>query len=158
MSSFFEERAERDPATGCWNWSAYVAITGYGKYGRPGDPNTLAHRGSWVEANGPIPKGMLVCHKCDNRRCVNPKHLFLGTHADNSADAVAKGRQARGSRSGPAKLKEADVSIIKWCLEAGVKGAKLATLYGVTGAAIYSIADGSNWRHVKALQFNKEAA
>lgn len=72
-----------------------------------------AHRLAWTLANGPIPDGMNVCHECDNPPCINVGHLFLGTHADNVADMVAKGRSAVGSRHGRAKLTERDVLDIR---------------------------------------------
>lgn len=72
---------------GCWEWTGQIGDTGYPKMG----PH-YAHRLSWVMNNGMIPKGLFVCHHCDNPPCVNPKHLFLGTHRDNMQDMVAKGR------------------------------------------------------------------
>jgi hypothetical protein len=80
----------------CWEWTGTLFQNGYGRYG-----NQKAHRIAWVAANGPIPKGLLVCHKCDNRRCINPDHLFVGTQKDNIQDAWSKGRTNMQKNPGP---------------------------------------------------------
>jgi hypothetical protein len=89
---------EKKEDTGCWVWRGYTYVSGYGGY-FDGEKRRRAHRASWELANGPIPDGMLVLHRCDNRPCVNPDHLFLGTDSDNRRDCVAKNRtnQKRGS-------------------------------------------------------------
>lgn len=149
MVEYFALRSTTDSSTGCLNWNLSTDAAGYGRFGRAG----YAHRGMWVAVNGPVPDGMFVCHRCDNRRCINPDHLFLGTHAENMADMVRKGRsnKAKGSAAGPSKLAEQDVSIIKWCLDAGVGQVKLAKLYGVSRQAITRINTGTSWKHVKPI-------
>lgn len=85
---------EPEPTSGCYLWAGAVIRAGYGKLGRRG--RTLsAHRYFWEEENGPIPNGLHVLHKCDVRNCVNPDHMFLGTHGDNMRDMFAKGRWCR---------------------------------------------------------------
>lgn len=95
----FEEKFIPEPNSGCFLWTGGVHATrGYGVF-RPepsGKKKELAHRVAWERANGPIPQGMHICHHCDMPVCVNPLHLFLGTNADNHADKMRKGRQAKG--------------------------------------------------------------
>ena len=92
----FWAKVEKRTGTDCWKWLGDPSRAGYGSL-RVGGRNRLAHRVSYVLANGPIPSGMLVCHRCDNPSCVNPAHLFLGTHGDNTRDAIQKGRLDPGA-------------------------------------------------------------
>lgn len=75
----------------CWEWTAARHPSGYGTFYFNGKWSR-AHRTAWELANGPIPEGLLVLHRCDNPPCVNPRHLWLGTDADNTRDMIAKGR------------------------------------------------------------------
>lgn len=86
---YFEKMS--DHVGECWLWKGYVQSSGYGQMYIEGK-RILAHRASWSAANGDIPEGMLVCHKCDTPRCVNPDHLFLGTHKNNMDDCMNKNR------------------------------------------------------------------
>ena len=86
---------------GCWNWTAYKNNEGYGRL-RAGGEKVLAHRLSYSIFKGEIAEGLFVCHTCDNPACINPEHLFLGTHQDNVSDCVAKGRH-KGVLNSPFK-------------------------------------------------------
>ena len=98
----FDQKADND----CWPWTAATS-KGYGQIGYKGKL-IYAHRLAWVFKNGAIPKGKHILHKCDNTKCVNPHHLFLGTHSDNMKDMEKKGR----GRTGRRKLTEKQVSQI----------------------------------------------
>lgn len=87
----FWSRASKPSLNACWEWQGGKTSDGYGASAIR-NKSALAHRVAWELANGPIPAGMEVCHRCDNPPCVNPAHLFLGSHADNIRDMFAKGR------------------------------------------------------------------
>ena len=119
-------------------------------YGRKWHENKrwLAHRLVWNQANGEIPDGLCVLHTCDNRACVNVDHLFLGTKADNNADRNAKGRQAKGSMQGSAKLHENDILRIRDMLRMGCRHVDIGRWFGVARATISAINTGRVWSHV----------
>ncbi len=100
----------------CWEWIGALTNNnkgmGYGRIASNGKYH-LAHRLSYEMKYGPIPDGLCVCHTCDNRKCVRPGHLFLGTYKDNMVDCCAKGRLAKGSKAGKAKLTEQQVTVIR---------------------------------------------
>lgn len=131
------------PDGACWPWTGTISGTGYGQM-RIGGKYERAHRIAWFFTHGRWP-ALCVCHRCDNRLCVNPAHLFLGTHADNQADKVAKARQARGSAHGRARLTEADVLYIRRS-ERSVPA--LATKFGVPVECIRHARKGITWKHL----------
>lgn len=94
-----------DPLSGCLIWQGKPAADGYGRLRTAPGRTELAHRYAWTIRHGPIPKGAVLCHRCDERRCVNPDHLFLGTYAMNSADRKAK-MKARATPPAPPQPSE----------------------------------------------------
>jgi hypothetical protein len=142
----------------CWEWIGTLEKDGYGVFHAVvlGVAYQRAHRFSWAHhTQSRIPKGMLVCHSCDNPRCVNPAHLWLGTYADNHEDMVAKGRrrtEAKGEMAHKAKLTEDQVKLI---LVDPRPYSQIATEYGVAGPTITSIKNRESWRHVEVDQIVK---
>lgn len=135
---------------GCWNWTAAINDSGYGVItDRARKCHHRAHRLSWELAHGPIPADQLVLHKCDNRRCVRPDHLFLGDHAENARDKVAKGRQRMGDGHQSSKLKTADVIAIRTAPHDTKTRRELAKRFQVQQATICGIQAGRSWRHVQ---------
>ena len=147
----FWNKVDRKAANQCWNWKGGKGGKGYGLLGVDGK-KVLVHRFAYENWRGDIPDGMFVCHKCDNRACVNPIHLFLGTHADNMADRNAKGRQAKlkGEANGQAKLSEANIVEIKKRITAGETQRAIAFDYGVAQSQISRVKDGRTWQSVNA--------
>lgn len=135
----------------CWNWNGGLH-NGYGIFSaRRYFPNrsVAAHRFSWKLHNKQeIPSNMHVCHKCDNPRCVNPSHLFLGTDLDNMHDASLKGRLPRGSSHYSAKLKNSDIPLIREYLRHGYTVRSLGKIFNVSWSAIMAIKRGVTWKHI----------
>lgn len=149
-----EDRAIPEPNSGCLLWLDAVNQDGYGSVGINGTKRTTgAHRRTWFAINGPIPAGKCVCHKCDVRSCINPRHLFLDTHAGNMADRDAKkrGGSARrsGIRHGLAKLTEKDVLAIREMRSTGAFYKDIAARFGVSISPVATILSGKTWKHVK---------
>lgn len=154
----------------CWNWKAGTDGRGYGVFFFE-NKNQKAHRVSFKFAHGKINEGMSICHKCDNPSCVNPDHLFEGTHQENLADCVSKGRNgavtkpwafAKGDRHGmrlhpdsvmkgvkhpKAKLSDGDVAYLR--SHKGEKSERaFAKQFGVSHSLIHQVLSVKTWRHV----------
>lgn len=137
---------------GCWQWLASRDIDGYGKFGYNGDSRP-AHAVAYALAYGKIPEGMCVLHHCDNRSCVRPSHLFLGTRQDNTRDMVEKGRSARGNRngSGPRKTDDEIVAMRAQYDSGKCSFAHVAKVYNVSRITAMRICKRQRYRHVPEL-------
>lgn len=146
---FFERHAKKIDRTGeCWFWTAYHDKDGYGLVTiAKGSHRT--HRVSWQVANGQsIPPGMCVCHRCDNRACINPAHLFLGTQAENVADRHRKGRTAIGTKAGLGRLTAAQVLEIRARRAAGLTLERIGREFGIAACTVSAIYHRRLWRHI----------
>jgi hypothetical protein len=131
-------------ANGCWLWQGRVSTGGYAfMYWMK--TNVVAHRVSYLIHRGPIPRGMLVCHTCDVRHCINPDHLFLGTTKDNAIDMVQKKRHRYGENATCVKLSNRQVMSIR---ASNVSSNILCKKYGVSGYTIRSIRSRTTWKHL----------
>ena len=130
----------------CWNWIASLHSNGYGQFYFEGTPRR-AHRIAWELTNGPIPIGSLVCHHCDNKRCVRPDHLYLGNHRTNIQDAINRGQHhtAQGIEHPKAKLTPAAVRLIR---KSSLTQRQLANQFGVNHKTICSVVNGRTWKSV----------
>lgn len=147
----FWAKVEKHGPDECWNWTG--ARQGlrreYGAFTLNG-VRMGAHRASWTMHNGPVPEGLEVCHKCDNGLCVNPAHLWLGTHLDNMMDKIGKNRHnnPRGSNNTASKLVESDIPKILKLREQGLSHRKISKHFGVSYTVIRLVLRGEIWKHV----------
>jgi len=144
----FVSKYRVNPVTECWEWTASRNHKGYGFFWT-GARVGVAHRVSYELHRGEIPDGLLVMHKCDNRRCVNPEHLLVGSYADNALDAHAKGRGVIGTTHGMSKLSPDGVREIRRMRASRVQLHDIAKRFGVTKSCIWSVLTGQTWGHVK---------
>lgn len=145
-------RQTRKMANGCWEWKGGIDADGYGRIRATlfDIPYKKAHRVAWVlENKRPIPKDMVVCHSCDNPRCVNPAHLWLGSQEENQLDKISKGRHLidvmRGEVHVDAKLTEVQVRAI---LADARPYAEIGHEYGIAASTVGSIKNRTSWAHI----------
>lgn len=156
----FWEKVHQIPFHSCWEWGGYREPDGYGQIimgSRRRGRKQLAHRIAFALANGPIPADSLVCHRCDNRGCVRPEHLFLGTPQDNISDFVSKGRHLRlrsepvaprermASGNGMRRLTWAQVREIRARYQRGETQREIASLYGISRQHVQRIVRLKVW-------------
>lgn len=130
----------------CWEWQRGFEKDGYGHAHIQGK-QWKAHRYAWKLANG-YNSTLNICHKCDNRRCINPNHLFEGTHKDNSQDMVQKGRVQRGERHFLSHLTDVDVLEIRAMVGRGHTHQSTADQFGVVRETVSQIIQRKTWKHI----------
>jgi hypothetical protein len=142
-----------EPNTGCWLWSGMVNVSGYGimkAASLPQFKTPLTHRLSYFLHKGEFDYSLNVLHKCDNPICVNPEHLFLGTHLENMIDRKTKNRTNRaapkGSKCGASKITEDVVLKIRSITNKTQK--QIADSFGLTQSAVHYIVSGKTWKHI----------
>jgi len=169
MARFWEKVDKNGPTPehvpeigNCWIWTRKPSSRGYGSFHLFGRAR-CAHRFAWSSINGPVPQGLFVLHHCDNRMCVRPDHLWLGTHADNMADMRAKGRESKGerhkSRTHPetvtrgvrhhnAKFTPDLVREVRARYKGGESAHVIARAVGMSHVTVWLAATGRTWKHV----------
>ena len=148
MRESFFSKIKKDPNGGCWEWLGSRDRKGYGTCYWPKGKNSFrAHRASWLLSGGEIPAGMIICHKCDNRACVNPDHLYCGTPKDNNRDMVER-RRCFGEIQGSSKLKTHQVIYIKKLWETGMTMTMIAEKFELNPSTVHLIIRGKRWRHL----------
>ena len=149
LDQVLERFAVPIPEAGCWIWVGGMRGKGYGQAnegGRNSKRSLLAHRVVYEIANGPIPDGMMVCHRCDVPACVNPSHLFLGTAKDNNRDRHRKGRTAVGKKNGKAVL---NPDVVRAIRAHPFTHRQMAVALGMSYSAIQMARSGKTWGHVQ---------
>lgn len=128
---------------GCWNWKAHRNKLGYGMF-KTASGSELAHRVSYRMAGRLYDESLCVLHRCDNPRCVNPDHLWLGSRIDNNQDKVNKGRASalHGEDNGRCRISDAQVSEMRTCYEAGSKILDLAEKFCISKSQVWNIVSG----------------
>lgn len=155
------EASETKPDTGCIEWARSLTQDGYGKTKING-VTFRAHRAMWTAVRGDVPAGLLVCHTCDNPKCINIDHLFLGSPAENMADKVKKGRWrggpatwrdrvSQGSHNRNAKLNDDAVRQIRSMCLAGLRAADIGARFMVSPGQVQKIKSGKAWSHVQEV-------
>ena len=139
---------------GCWEWRgarfkrSQNGALSYGMFWWQGRA-IQAHRLAWTITNGSIPAGVYVCHHCDNQGCVRPDHLYLGTHTDNTRDAIARHRMHEGEQIAHHKLTVDSVRAIRVAIATGEATERIGPRFGVSGRTVRFIRDGRRWASVQ---------
>ena len=145
----FYQKTKLNQNTGCLEWTGGLNTWGYGQ-ASINKTTKLAHRHSYEISVGEIPKGMLCCHHCDNPKCIEPSHLFIGTNADNAKDKVLKNRQKsmKGESCVTHKLKDCNIRALRELNKSGMKISVITDLFRISRTQAYRIINNQSWAHV----------
>lgn len=143
----FLSKIRKDEDSGCWVWIGGIGVRGYGRF-KMGGVTRFAHRVSYEMHKGQIDDGLFVLHSCDNRACVNPEHLSIGTQKDNQQDMKAKGRHCHGASSPNAKLTEENVLEMYRLHRSGIGTIRLSRQFGISKNLAWRIVNGLQWEHL----------
>jgi len=149
----FWEKVDKRDDNECWEWKAGINSTGRGIF-QYGGKAIHAHRFSWMLANGKIPDGAFICHTCDNGKCVNPKHLFIGNALINNRDCFAKRRHPilRGEKDPKSKLNNEKVlKIVELYKSGDYSQYQLGEMFGVSRSGILTILRGNSWAEITGI-------
>lgn len=149
----FYNKIKKSKDNDCWIWTGWIMKNslGYGGFYYK-EKDTTAHRASYMIHKGDVPNGMCVCHTCDNPKCVNPDHLWLGTYQDNMDDMKRKKRHncLKGEKVLKHKLKQSEVKVIRFAYKMGFSNQyQLSKLYNISQSVISEIINRKAWKHVK---------
>lgn len=147
LTERFNSRLSKMSRDGCWIWDGARTSGGYGCL-LVGDKLMQAHRYAYWRATGQHPRRKKVCHRCDVKRCCNPKHLFLGTQLDNMRDCVRKGRFAVGERNNKTFLTTSDVRLLRRMYKQGWTQTQLAKRFALSSPGIHHIVTNRTWKHI----------
>lgn len=140
-------RVERITESGCWVFMGALTSKGYGNVLGSDGANVTTHRASYEHHFGPVPNGLLVCHECDVKCCVNPDHLYAGTRADNAQDALMRGQMPTGTRNGASRHSDEVVRSILVAMKDGKSRSTIATEFGVSYWTVRDICLGRRRAH-----------
>ena len=145
----FWSKVDKNGENGCWNWTACISTGGYGFF-RDNDKNLYAHRISLeLKLGRPIADGLCANHTCkQNRKCVNPDHLYEGTYKQNTNDRDKDGTTRRGEEHGMSKLTADDIREIRVLIGFGFSQTELGQMYGVRQETISQVILGKKWKHI----------